>query len=241
MSQLLKQPSSKFILRCPLRIARSTLEFRMVIHCPKQMRTRYATGRSSHECGLGRSSCWETPVDVTVDCGSNIVVILTPEIGEDGPRFIHVFQKGEGWLEFVSTNKLFLVSHQNSDSKNWWKLISVCASLNFWKSISLQPQNLSRILRQIWFSAASSVGAWDSKRWFDIGSPGLGLFSFHWRVGTWMIDVQKHRRRPRKSRAQKRFETIWVKFPMNWSKGLSHLSLISYWNCVRSLIPFQGT
>ena len=57
-------------------------------------------------------------MDVTVDCGSNIVVILTPEIGEDGPRFIHVFQKGEGWLEFVSTNKLFLVSHQNSDSKN---------------------------------------------------------------------------------------------------------------------------
>lgn len=155
MSQLLKQPSSKFILRCPLRIARSTLGFRMVIHCPKQMRTQYATGRSSHECGLGRSSCWETPVDVTVDCGSNIVVILTPEIGEDGPRFIHVFQKGEGWLEFVSTNKLFLVSHQNSDSKNWWKLISVCASLKFWKSISLQlAQNLSRILRQIWFSAA---------------------------------------------------------------------------------------
>ena len=49
MSKLLKQPSSKFILRCPLRIARSTLGFRIIIHCPKQMRTQYATGRSSHE------------------------------------------------------------------------------------------------------------------------------------------------------------------------------------------------
>ena len=78
----------------------------MVIHCPKKMRTQYATGRSSHGIAILAimPTRWFRQILLEKNtCGcliSQVVVSnifhLTPKLGEDGTRFDSHFSMG--WL-----------------------------------------------------------------------------------------------------------------------------------------------
>ena len=73
----------------------------------------------NHKMVQADTSGEKTPAFNIVDCASNILVIITPEIGEGRPVFDSYFSKKMARpltstvLEFISANHLALVSHQN--------------------------------------------------------------------------------------------------------------------------------